>query len=199
MEKPGLSATDVGRPHGLNGRVTNRLLEALGVLEGRPGDWTLTEKGAALASTIQHDNGYGGYAYRGWETTYYDPQIVDEITPELIEQARNADIAHRAQKTLENAASREEAEAAFQDFQRKQAAESAPSEINWGKVALLMLGAVAVISGVVVVRRYGSSLKEKWESSSAKQHLASAKHRILGTTPTGEGAPGAAADEEEND
>ncbi|MEV7618916.1 hypothetical protein AB0N59_02150 [Microbacterium sp. NPDC089321] len=186
MEKPGLSATDIGERFGMNGRVTNRALEAIGVLEGGPGDWRPTAKGADISTTVYHDNGYGGYAHRDWEPLYFDPKIADEITPEIVERARAADIGYRLQKKLERAADKEEAELAFQDFQAKQAAANAPAEIDWGRVAIMAAGAIAIFGGVYVVTKYGPAIKQKWNTVSAARAETKNRRKMRAAETLGE-------------
>lgn len=199
MGKYGLSATEIGAAYGLNGRVTNRLLEAMGVIEeSEYGGWKLTAFGEKYGKVIDRDNGYGGYARRDWSTTYYDESILDElkITPDLIAEARAVDIARRTEQALQNAAEREEAESAFRAFQDQLAAENQAQngQIDWVKVAAILGGIIVVVGGVVVVKKFGPDIKRKWTEVAAPR-IETAKQRLTRSTPLNSDAPNEREDE----
>lgn len=73
------SVTDLGRQVGLSNQEVNVALSLAGFQRGEPGAWGLTEKAAKYAVETAHDNGYGGYAYRGWSTTKWLPSVLDEL------------------------------------------------------------------------------------------------------------------------
>lgn len=67
----------MGRFLGLTAREVNKLLLDKGFLEGNPGAYGLTDKGEEYGGEEhQHDNGYGGYAHRYWETRTWDSKII---------------------------------------------------------------------------------------------------------------------------
>lgn len=200
MGKHGLSATEIGAPYGLNGRVTNRLLEAMGVIEeSEYGGWKFTELGEKYGKVIDRDNGYGGHARRDWPTTYYDESILDElkITPDLIAQARAVDVARRTERALKNAVDKEEAEAAFRAFQDQLAAENQAQngQIDWVKVAAILGGIIVVVGGVVVVNKFGPDIKRKWTEVAAPR-IDAARRRLTRSSPaSSEGSDVPAEDE----
>lgn len=72
----GKSARIIGREEfGLSARDMNVLLKKHGYLYGKPGAYGLTEKGKRFGEEQFHDNGYGGYAYRSWETTTWNEDL----------------------------------------------------------------------------------------------------------------------------
>lgn len=73
------SARQLGRMVGMSDREVNLALKDLGYLTGQPGNWQLTNKGAQYAILRHEDNGYGGYAYRGWEWPMWDSSIAFEL------------------------------------------------------------------------------------------------------------------------
>ena len=50
---------------GLDSKEVNQKLAEIGYLEGKPGDWSMTEEGRKHGEERFYDNGYGGYAARG--------------------------------------------------------------------------------------------------------------------------------------
>src|SRR3954466_6390609 len=73
------SARDLGARIGLSDQEFNIALMLAGLLDGEPGAWSLTEKGARFAAVHYHQNGYGGYAHRSWDTTKWLQTVIDEL------------------------------------------------------------------------------------------------------------------------
>lgn len=88
------NATELGRPHGLNGQETNMLLYQQGFICGEPGDYDFTDKGQKYGISKEHHRGTGGYSRfnRYWTTTKYDESIESVIdwSPATIEKACQA-------------------------------------------------------------------------------------------------------------
>ena len=80
-----LSATRIGNTFHLNGQEMNAVLCKLGILEGKPGNYALTEMGKRFGRYNYFDNGYGGYAARAWGTISYDESIVDWLRQKMNE------------------------------------------------------------------------------------------------------------------
>lgn len=163
MGKYGLSATEIGRPHGLNGRATNRLLEAAGFITGRPGAWSFTEKGKQFGSEIWRKNVFGeGNPDTEWPTIVFNPKILDElqITDELVATAKNRYAADLLQQRLARATTEPEAEAVVRELRGMQ--------VNWKVVAALALGAVAVVGSTIVVKKWGPEIRQKWDERTSK-------------------------------
>ena len=74
-----MSASQMGRYLGLTAQEVNQRLRDRGFLEGEPGAYSLTESGDAHGQEYDHDNGYGGYAYRSWSTRTWDSSIIPEL------------------------------------------------------------------------------------------------------------------------
>jgi hypothetical protein len=79
----GRSATAIGREFGRNGREMNALLKDHGYLDGQPGAYELTEKGRHYGSVHFHDNGYGGYAARAWETLTWSAETAAALRADI--------------------------------------------------------------------------------------------------------------------
>lgn len=74
-----LSAKRLGERCGLTAEEMNFLLKVEGYLSGEPGDYYPTEKGKQFVVEKGNDNGYGGYAFRGWNWLEWDESILDEL------------------------------------------------------------------------------------------------------------------------
>lgn len=79
------SAKDLGWELGKNAQQMNKLFNQYGYLEGEPGAWRVTEKGAPYAEEKSHSNGHGGLAARSWETTLWDESVVDALKKDMDE------------------------------------------------------------------------------------------------------------------
>lgn len=54
------SARQIGEIVNLNAREINKILHEKGLLDGTPGNWTLTELGKKYGEIRKKDNGEGG-------------------------------------------------------------------------------------------------------------------------------------------
>src|SRR4051794_11908319 len=75
----GMTATQLGSIFGRGARAMNVLLRDHGFLQGAPGDWQLTELGKQFATSVDFDNGYGGYAARSWGWLSWSDGVVDAL------------------------------------------------------------------------------------------------------------------------
>ncbi|MGY0386383.1 hypothetical protein ACWZJV_05370 [Nocardioides sp. WG-D5] len=75
------SANILGQDLGLTAQETNILLKEEGFLEGEPGAYAVTEKGAKYADEQDHHRGTGGSSLynRYWTTRSWDPSITNEL------------------------------------------------------------------------------------------------------------------------
>lgn len=163
MGKYGLSATEIGRPHGLNGREMNRLLEAAGYIMGKPGAWSFTEKGKRFGSEVWRQNVFGeGNPAIEWPMIVFDPKILEElhVTPELIDTAKNAYAADLLQQRLARAATQPEAEAVVRELRGMQ--------VNWKVVSALTLGAVVLVGTGLAVKKWGPAIKQQWDERASR-------------------------------
>ena len=74
-----LSAKRLGERCGLTAEEMNILLKEEGFLSGEPGNYYPTEKGKLFVIEKGDDNGYGGYAFRGWNWFEWDERILEEL------------------------------------------------------------------------------------------------------------------------
>ena len=74
-----LSAKRLGERCGLTAEEMNILLKEEGFLSGEPGNYYTTEKGKLFVVEKGDDNGYGGYAFRGWNWFEWDERILEEL------------------------------------------------------------------------------------------------------------------------
>lgn len=166
MGKNGLSATDIGLPHGLNARQTNKMLEILGLVEkSEHAGYVLTDAGKEIGHYVDYDNGYGGHAYRGWSGTYFDPERVANlpINEDLIQQTKDAYAADLLAARLARATSPADAAAGAREVQADVTQQTSGAPVNWGHVAIALGSVVVVVSGVLVVKRYGPDIARVWE------------------------------------
>ena len=73
------SARRIGQMIGLDSKEVNQKLAELGYLEGKPGDWSMTEEGRKHGEERFYDNGYGGYAARGWSYPVWDEDVARKL------------------------------------------------------------------------------------------------------------------------
>ena len=110
-----LSAKRLGERCGLTAEEMNILLKEEGFLSGEPGNYYPTEKGKLFVVEKGDDNGYGGYAFRGWNWFEWDERILEEIDTSM-ERKR-----YIREKTSE-------------ERRRRRAEKAAESEAYWNKV-----------------------------------------------------------------
>ena len=110
-----LSAKRLGERCGLTAEEMNILLKEEGFLSGEPGNYYPTEKGKLFVVEKGDDNGYGGYAFRGWSWFEQDERILEELDTS-VENKR-----HIREKTSE-------------ERRRRRAEKAAESEAYWKKV-----------------------------------------------------------------
>jgi hypothetical protein len=128
---------------GLGARDMNALLKKHGYLYGEAGAYGLTEKGKQFGEQHHHDNGYGGYAYRSWETTTWDDNLA---------RALRADVKTNPEGVL--------AERSVQELPGMEVAEGGECNSGYGASSeseCYDLGAkeVAVVAGVLAVGYVG--------------------------------------------
>jgi len=157
MAKPGLSATDIGRFIGASPAEVNRLLRDQGFLSGDPGAYALTPQGSRFGVHVQNDNGYGGVAYRGWSTTYFDPSILNvlDAKPENISQVRSDLADYRLAQRIAAAALTAEAD---EEYRRRleggEQAVHAAGELDPKRVAIALTGLAVTIAAGFGVHRF---------------------------------------------
>lgn len=153
MGKLGLSATEIGSQIGASAMEVNRLLKDQGFLRGEPGAYGLTPKGEEFAVQRDHDNGYGGLAYRSWTFTHFDPSITNvlDAAPEKLAKVRADIAADKEARKLADKIAQDEAEANFLAAQAEKKAAATQYEIDPQKVILLVgITLVAVASAIGV-------------------------------------------------
>ena len=74
------TAKQLGANLGLSAQEVNKILKKKGFLDGKPGKYTITKKGKKYSEMRDKDNGYGGYAARGWEYVMWHEAILQEIS-----------------------------------------------------------------------------------------------------------------------
>ena len=176
--KSGLSATDIGAHIGLGVQDTNALLVAQGFLEGKPGEYLLTELGKQFGHHVPEDNGYGGYAYQDWYKTYFDESILPALdhSPETITETKSAAKAARA---AARALSAKEGEEYWAEVARKKLENDLSGEIDWKKVILIAGGVIVVTTTTVVIVKYAPAIKRGW-TAKVSPALVAMKDRMPG-------------------
>lgn len=79
VEAVSRSVTQLGSRFGLSAQEFNVGLWLAGLYDGEPGAWFLTEKGKQFATVLYHENGYGGYAGRSWDTMKWLETVTAEM------------------------------------------------------------------------------------------------------------------------
>lgn len=99
----GLSAKRLGEKIDLTPEQTNTLLREEGFQSGQPGDYSVTEKGKKYVEEKSWDNGYGGYAARGYSYNEWDESIIDELNtkPENLEYIKDLTAERRRKRKEE--------------------------------------------------------------------------------------------------
>ena len=144
---PRLSARGIGDQIGATGVEVNLLLKDQGFLYGEPGGYGLTPKGEKFGIQQAHNNGYGGYAHRFWETTHFAPSIIEALdsSPDKLAKVREDIVAHKHALTAARKVAQAEAEANFQAFQASKEPAKAEPGIDPQKVILVIAGIVVIV------------------------------------------------------
>lgn len=144
------SVTALGSRVGLSSREFNVGLKLAGLLEGEPGAWRLTEKGARFAAEHSHDNGYGGYAHRAWETRSWLETVVEELdlSETGIGQIRQVVADQRLAQKVAREAGTAAAEAAFRSAEAAKRTADAAQAVG-------TVTRTPVIVGLVAATAYG--------------------------------------------
>ena len=163
-----ISARTLGQEYGLTAEEMNRVLAKQGFLQGKPGDYSVTQKALQYAVEKDFHRGTGGYASynRYWTTRTFDDSIKEalDVSADLISEVRSEIAADRAARYAAQAAARAQANA---DFLAKQAAEKAAQEAaeltalktekliaTWrkaGKIGLAVSGVIILGYGIYKV------------------------------------------------
>ena len=147
INAPRISARGIGDQIGATGVEVNRLLKDQGFLYGKPGGYGLTHKGEKFGIQQAHDNGYGGYAHRSWETTHFDPSITGALdsSPDRLAKVREDIVTHKHALSAARKVAQAEAEANFQAFQASKEPANAEPGIDPQKVILVIAGIVVIV------------------------------------------------------
>lgn len=155
-----VSARILGQDYGLTAEEMNRILVKQGFLQGKPCDYSMTQKALQYAVEKNFHRGTGGYecynAY--WKTRTFDDSIKEAlvVTDDIISKVRSEITADRAARYAARAQSNA-------DFLAKQAAEKAAQEAE--KLAALKVERlntrwktackISLIVGGVILVGYG--------------------------------------------
>jgi hypothetical protein len=84
------SARILGQGYGLTAQEMNFVLREEGFLDGEPGSYAVTEKGARFAHEQDHSRGTGGYGQynKAWTTRTWADEIADEM--DITEERKSA-------------------------------------------------------------------------------------------------------------
>ena len=162
----GISARILGKDLGLNSQEMNQLLKDQGFLDGEPGAYTVTEKGAQFAREVDFHRGLGGSLRynRYWTQRTWEESIKDAIdtSPENCQAARNAIAEARRLKWDTIKAERIQAAAAFRvshpDLFPVEKTESTMSDSDNGLSRLAVTGIVA--GGIAAIIGIGYGIHE---------------------------------------
>lgn len=177
-----VSATTLGQAYSLTGEEMNRVLEKNGFLQGRPGDYSVTEKALPYVVEKEFHRGTGGYSSynRYWTTRTYDDSIKEalDVPDDLIDEVRNEITSDRAARFAAQKAAREKANS---DFLAKQASElSTQEEITAQETEVLsanwkMVGKTGLVVGGFIIMFFciykaAPKVKAWWASHKQRQN-----------------------------
>jgi hypothetical protein len=95
----------------------NALLHHAGLIDGEPGAWRLTEKGAPYANVTVHGRGTGGYSFMNpsWGVTAWDESVLGllDLSDDAKQRARQAVTDRRRAMTAARKAATAAADRAF--------------------------------------------------------------------------------------
>ena len=145
----------LGEDLDLNSQEMNQLLKDQGFLEGDPGAYVVTEKGAPFAKETDFHRGPGGYSWynRDWTQRTWDESIKDALdtSPESCQAARDAVAEARRLKWDAIKAERAEADVTFRasrpDLFPIEKHESAISDSTDSENGLSGLAVAGIIAG----------------------------------------------------
>lgn len=164
-----LSARLLGEKFGLNAQEMNRVLVKFGILEGTPGNYSLTELGKKFATVKDFHRGCGGYDFynRYWSTRSYDESILDvlKVTDEVRKEAITEVAQHRALQKAERAMQLAKYEAEKLANEQRIISDQLKRSKNLKITGIVILVGVGIIAtGVVVYKIRKSRKKRKGEN-----------------------------------
>lgn len=142
-----LSARRLGEICGLTAEEMNVLLKEEGFLSGEPGKYDPTEKGKLFVVEKGDDNGYGGYAFRGWDWHEWDERVLEEIDTSMEHKRyiKEKTYEERRRRRAEKAA---ESEAHWNkvNSQKENSMRETPIELNDGSAGKIVLAVLALVA-----------------------------------------------------
>jgi len=70
------SAKQIGQIVNLTAQEVNKVLYDNGLLDGTPGNWTLTELGKKYGEIRKKSNNEGGWALREWQFPMWNEEVI---------------------------------------------------------------------------------------------------------------------------
>lgn len=181
----GKSARILGEDLGLNSQEVNQLLKDQGFLEGDPGAYVVTEKGAPFAKETNFHRGPGGYSCynRDWTQRTWDESIKDVLDTSLASRQAARDAVSEARRLKWGAikAERAEVDASFRSSRpdlfpiekpESGISDSAGSDngLSGLAVAGIVAGGVAIIAGIGYgIHKAAPHVKKWWNEKIASR------------------------------
>lgn len=171
------SARLLGQDYGLNSQEMNRLLKDQGFLDGVPGEYFVTEKGAPFANEKYYHRGTGGYTQynREWMERTWDESIIKALdtSPESCQAARDAVAEARRAKWDAIKADRIKADTTFRASQsafftseKVDLTSTSSSDTDDGLCGLVIAGIIAggtaLCAGIVFGIHKAAPYVKKW-------------------------------------
>lgn len=147
-----LSAKRLGEKLGLTSEETNVLLKEEGYIDGRPGDYWPTSKAAGLVIEKGGDNGYGGYAFRGWNWLEWSEKMLDLI-PFSVERRREIQNITSEQRRIRRQEKEAEAEVYWAKYNADRLENNADATKEDGikcPIGKIAIGILIPIFGLIV-------------------------------------------------
>lgn len=175
----GISARILGKDYGLNAQEMNQLLKDQDFLDGVPGDYIVTEKGAPFAKETDFHRGSGGYPQynRDWTQRSWDESIrsVLDTSPERCQAARDTVAEARHARLDARRIAQAEADAAFRAsrpdlFPNEQihsdimSSDGNDKGLNGLAIAGIVVAGTAIGAGVCYVIHKAAPCVKRWRN-----------------------------------
>lgn len=177
----GKSARILGEDIGLNSQEMNQLLKDQGFLEGNPGAYVVTQKGAQFAKETDFHCGPGGYSRynHDWTQRTWDESIKDvlDTSSESCQAARDAVAEARRLKWDTIKTERAESDAAFRasrpdlfPIEEPEPSISVSTDSDNGLSGLTVVGGIAIIAGIGYgIHKAAPHVKKWWNEKVASR------------------------------
>ena len=162
------SARLLGKEYGLNAQEMNYILKNQGLLDGEPGDYWPTEKGAAYAFEKYEKRGTGGYKQYNpeWTTRSWDESVLDilDMSPEAVAEARQGLADYRKPMRDATLATPKDSICVQPAGMGDNITPDMLDKVNWSNVAKGAGAAIVVAAGTYAIYKAAPYVKKWWQN-----------------------------------